>query len=135
MICLDANIVIAIVSMRNTKLRRRLGEALQAGVQIALPVVALQELRYGFAKSPRREVEERRLEKFLGLGIAILPFEEDDAVHASAIRAAMDVYDTPIDTYDALMAAQACRHGAALATLNKRGFNRVPGLEVTDWSE
>ncbi|SIR48281.1 type II toxin-antitoxin system VapC family toxin [Bosea sp. TND4EK4] len=135
MICLDANVVIAIVTMRNTKLRRRLGEALHAGTPIVLPVVALQELRYGFAKSTQHEVEEQRFEKFLSLGIAILPFEADDALQAAEIRTAMDVYYAPMDPYDALVAAQALRHGATLATLNKEGFERVPGLKVMDWAE
>ncbi|WP_439492041.1 type II toxin-antitoxin system VapC family toxin [Bosea sp. (in: a-proteobacteria)] len=135
MICLDASVVIAILNMRSAKLRRRLGYALHAGMPISLPVVALHELRYGFAKGPQRDVEEQRLEKFLSLGIAILPFEADDALHAAKIRAAMDVYYTPMDPYDALVAAQALRHGSMLATLNKEGFERVPGLEVVDWSE
>lgn len=135
MICLDASVVIAIVSMRSVKPRRRLGDALHAGTPIALPVVALHELRYGFAKSSQREVEEQRFEKFLSLGMAILPFEAEDALHAAKIRAAMDVYYAPMDPYDALAAAQALRHGAALATLNKEGFERVPGLSVMDWSE
>lgn len=135
MICLDASVAIAIVNMRSAKPRRRLGDALQAGTPIALPVVALHELRYGFTKSPQREVDERRFEKFLSLGIAILPFEADDALHAAEIRAAMDVYSAPMDTYDGLVAAQALRHGATLATLNKEAFARVPQLNVLDWSE
>jgi tRNA(fMet)-specific endonuclease VapC len=135
MICLDASVVIAIVNMRSANPRRRLGDALHAGTPIALPVVALHELRYGFAKSPQREVEEQRFAKFLSLGIAILPFETDDALNAAEIRAAMDVYSTPMDPYDGLVAAQALRHGATLATLNKEGFERVPGLSVMDWSE
>lgn len=135
MICLDASVVIAIVNMRSANPRRRLGDALHAGTPIALPVVALHELRYGFAKSPQREVEEQRFAKFLSLGIAILPFETEDALHAAEIRAAMDVYSAPMDPYDGLVAAQALRHGATLATLNKEGFERVPGLSVMDWSE
>lgn len=135
MICLDTNVVIAIVNMRNAKLRQRLASALHAGTPIALPVVALHELRYGFTKSPQREVEEQRLEKFLSLGITILHFEGDDALHAAEIRAEMDVNSVPMDPYDALVAAQAIRHGAMLATLNKKGFARVRELNVLDWSE
>ena len=33
-----------------------------------------------------------------------------------------------------LAAAQARRRGAALVTLNRREFERVPGLIVTDWA-
>jgi tRNA(fMet)-specific endonuclease VapC len=38
-----------------------------------------------------------------------------------------------IGPYDCLIAAQARRRAAALATLNVREFARVPGLIVMDW--
>ena len=133
MICLDTNIVIGIVNGRSSSLRRRLGEQMRAGTPIALPVIALFEMRYGFAKSDRRDDSERLLEKFLGLGIAVLPFEAEDAAHAGDIRAELETAGTPIGHYDYLIAAQARRRGAALATLDAREFDRVPGLIVVDW--
>ena len=91
MICLDTNIVISIVNGRSPSLRHRLGEQMRAGTPIALPVIALfGKLRYGFAKSDRREHNERLLEQFLGLGIELLPFEPEDAVHAGDIRAELE---------------------------------------------
>jgi tRNA(fMet)-specific endonuclease VapC len=134
MICLDTNIVISIVNGRSSSLRHRLGEQMRSGVVAALPVVALFEMRYGFAKSSRREQSEHLLERFLGLGIEVLPFEKDDAMHAGDIRAELESAGTPIGFYDYLIAAQARRHGAALVTLNVREFSRVPGLIVTDWA-
>jgi tRNA(fMet)-specific endonuclease VapC len=67
-------------------------------------------------------------------GIAVaLPVETEDAVHAGNIRAELETAGTPIGHYDYLIAAQARRRGAALVTLNRREFARVPGLLVTDW--
>ena len=134
MICIDTNIVISIVNGRSSSLRHRLGEQMRAGTSVALPVVVLFEMRYGFAKSDRREHSERLLERFLGLGIEVLPFEAEDAVHAGEIRAQLESAGTPIGHYDYLIAAQARRHGAALVTLNSREFERVPGLIVTYWA-
>jgi tRNA(fMet)-specific endonuclease VapC len=133
MICLDTNIVIGIVSGRNSSFRHRLGEQMRGGTPIGLPVIALFEMRYGFAKSDRREHNERLLERFLGLGIDLLPFEPEDAMHAGDIRAALEKAGTPIGHYDILIAAQARRHGATLVTANAREFARVPGLLVADW--
>jgi tRNA(fMet)-specific endonuclease VapC len=135
MICLDTNIVISIVSGRSSPLRHRLGEHIRTGTAVALPVVALFEMRYGFAKSSRREHNERLLEKFLGLGVDVLPFEVEDAAHAGDIRAELERKGTPIGHYDYLIAAQARRHGAALVTLNAREFERVSGLLVVNWGE
>ncbi|XSC44345.1 type II toxin-antitoxin system VapC family toxin [Bradyrhizobium sp. RDT10] len=134
MICLDTNIVIWIVNGRSSSLRHRLGEQMRAGTPIALPVIALFEMRYGFAKSDRRDHNEQLIERFLGLGIDILPFEAEDAEHAGNIRAELETAGTPIGHYDYLIAAQARRRGASLVTLNRREFARVPGLLLTDWT-
>ena len=113
MICLDTNIVIWIINGRSSSLRHRLGEQIRAGTPIALPVVALLEMRYGVAKSGQRAQNELLLERFLSLGIDVLPFETEDAVRAGDIRAELERVGTPIGHYDYLIAAQARRHGAS----------------------
>ncbi len=107
---------------------------MRGGTPIAMPVIALFEMRYGFAKSDRRDVNEHLLERFLGLGIEVLPFEMEDAAHAGDIRAHLERRGTPIGPYDILIAAQARRRGAGLVTLNRREFERVPRLIVVDWT-
>jgi tRNA(fMet)-specific endonuclease VapC len=91
-------------------------------------------MRFGIAKSDRREHSERLLERFLGLGIDVLPFDAEDAAHAGDIRALLESKGTPIGPYDCLIAAQARRRGATLVTLNTREFSRVSGLMVADWA-
>src|SRR5258708_9858696 len=134
MICLDTNIVIGIVNGRSSSLRLRLEEQMRSGTPVVLPVIALFEMRYGFAKSDRREHSERLLDRFLGLGVDVLPFEPEDAAHAGDIRAHLERRGTPIGPYDILIAAQARCRDAALVTLNQREFDRVPGLIVVNWA-
>ena len=134
MICLDTNIVIGIVNGRNLSLRLRLQEQMRSGTEVALPVVALFEMRYGFAKSDRREHHQRLLDRFLAVGVKVLPFEPEDAEHSGDIRAHLERRGMPIGPYDILIAAQARCRGATLVTANVRGFERVPGLLVTDWA-
>jgi tRNA(fMet)-specific endonuclease VapC len=134
MICLDTNIVIWIVNGRSSSLRHRLGEQLRGNTPIALPVIALFEMRYGFAKGGRRAENEQQLDKFLSLGIDVLPFEAEDAAHAGDIRAELERKGTPIGPYDCLIAGQARRRSATLVTLNSREFERVPGLLVVNWT-
>jgi tRNA(fMet)-specific endonuclease VapC len=134
MICLDTNIVIGIVNGRNSSLRHRLGDQMRAGMPVALPAIALFEMRYGFAKSLLRDQNELLLERFLGLGVDILSFDAEDAAHAGDIRAVLEKNGTPIGPYDCLIAAQARRRGATLVTANSREFARVPGLLLTDWT-
>ena len=91
-------------------------------------------MRYGHARSDRQAEAERLLDEFLAPGIAVLPFDAEDAAHAGDIRAHLESKGTPIGHYDYLIAAQARRRGATLVTANGREFERVPGLLVTDWT-
>lgn len=134
MICLDTNVVIAVINRRNADVARRMGEALTQSVEIGLPVIVLYELRCGYARSDRKALMEALLAEFLSPGIAVLPFEEEDARHAGDIRAELEKRGQPIGHYDYLIAAQARRRRAILVTANGREFTRVPGLMVTDWA-
>jgi tRNA(fMet)-specific endonuclease VapC len=134
MICLDTNIAIYVMNRRVPSVRHRLAEQLRLGTEIGFPVIALFELRYGHARSDRRTESDKLLAEFLAPGIAVLPFEAEDAAHAGDIRAHLESKGAPIGHYDCLIAAQARRRDAALVTLNVREFSRVPGLIVVDWS-
>jgi tRNA(fMet)-specific endonuclease VapC len=134
MICLDTNIAIYVMNRRVPSVRRRLAEQLRLGTEIGFSTIALFELRYGRARSDRWAEVDRLLAEFLAPGIVVLPFDTEDATHAGDIRAHLESAGTPIGPCDYLIAAQARRRGAALATLNMREFNRVPGLIVIDWA-
>jgi len=133
MICLDTNIAIYVINRRMPSVRFRLAEQLRLGTEIGFSAVALFELRYGHARSDRRAESDRLLAEFLAPGIAILPFDAEDAAHAGDIRAYLESEGTPIGPYDCLIAAQARRRSATLVTANVREFERVPGLLVTGW--
>jgi tRNA(fMet)-specific endonuclease VapC len=134
MICLDTNIAIYVINRRVPAVRLRLAEQLRLGTEIGFPVICLFELRYGHARSGRRAECDRLLAEFLAPGIAVLPFEAEDAAHAGDIRAVLESKGTPIGPYDCLIAAQARRRGAILVTANGREFERVPGLIVVNWT-
>lgn len=133
MFCLDTNIVIGIINGRATAVEARFRETV-GRAPLMLSAVVLFELRYGYAKSDRRLRMEALLATFLAPGVEVLPFDEDDAAEAGDIRAVLEAQGAPIGPYDILIAAQARRRGAALVTLNRREFERVPGLIVTDWA-
>jgi tRNA(fMet)-specific endonuclease VapC len=134
MICLDTNIAIYVINRRFPSVRLRLAEQLRLGTEIGLSAIALLELRYGHARSERRADSDRLLAEFLAPGIAVLPFDAEDAAHAGDIRAYLESKGTPIGPFDNLIAAQARRRGATLVTANGGEFARVPGLMVTDWT-
>ncbi|MCP4565673.1 MAG: type II toxin-antitoxin system VapC family toxin [Bosea sp.] len=134
MLCLDTNVIVFAINGRVPAVEQRLRQELAAGTTLLIPSIVLFELRYGIAKSVRREASTRVLDAFLAEGFELLPFDDDDAAEAGDIRAALEASGTPIGAYDTLIAAQARRRGVVLVTGNRREFERVPGLMVTDWA-
>lgn len=134
MFLLDTNAVIYALNERDPAIARRLDEELARGTRIVLSTIVLYELRYGIARSRRRAKNAGVLEDFLALPLRIEPFGPEDAAHAGDIRGHLTDRGTPIGPYDVLIAAQARRLGAVLVTSNRREFERVPGLMVTDWA-
>ena len=134
MFCLDTNIIIHALNRRRPEFAARISNELRAGLPLMVPAIVRYELEYGFAKGDRRAANRAILETLLARGFKQLAFDQDDAAEAGDIRAALERQGTPIGPYDVLIAAQARRRGAVLVTLNRREFERVPGLMVTDWA-
>ena len=131
---LDTNVVIALLRNRPLSARRRLRRVASGDAAIAVSSVVLYELWYGVARSERRRENAERLRIFLSGNINVVPFDEEDAVTAGDLRAALETAGTPIGPYDLLIAAQALRSGATLVTANVSEFARVHGLVWQDWT-
>lgn len=134
MICLDTNIIIAVINQRGAAVRQRLMKTLHEDTIVGIPTVVLYELWYGIKKSARAQANNDALDNFLALDVTPWPFEPEDAEEAGDIRAVLERLGTPIGPYDVLIAAQARRRGAILVTANKNEFARVPGLQTQDWT-
>lgn len=133
MFCLDTNTIIFALNKRKPTVDQRLRRELAARTRLMIPITVLFELRFGIARSDRRERSTLILDAFLSAGFEVLPFDEEDAAHAGDILASLASTGTPVGPYDVLIAAQARRRGAVLVTDNRREFERVTGLMVTDW--
>jgi tRNA(fMet)-specific endonuclease VapC len=135
MISLDTNVVISVINLRSSSVRSRLEEVLVRGEEVKVSSIVLFELRYGIAKSARREHNASRLADFMTGRIEPLAFDAADAEEAGEIRATLEHEGRPIGYYDILIAAQARRRNALLVSANMREFTRVPGLRVEDWTK
>ena len=134
MFCLDTNIIIFALNRRRPEIVVRLTAELKARTRLIVPVAALFELEYGIAKSDRAQQSRAALDALLACGFEQPAFDSVDAREAADIRAYLEGEALPIGPFDYLIAAQARRRGATLVTLNRREFERVPGLVVTDWA-
>lgn len=127
---LDTNAVIALLNEPNGRLAQRMKQ--QAPATFGLPAIVLHELYYGAFKSQYRD---RNLIRVDGLQFEVVPFDQDDARQAGAIRALLALQGTPIGGYDVLIAGQARSRGLGLITRNVREFGRVDGLRVENWED
>jgi tRNA(fMet)-specific endonuclease VapC len=133
MFFLDTNVIIAVMNRRDDAIDVRLQNEIAAGGGLIVPVLVLFELRYGAAKSQNPARNHERIDAFLTAITEIIGFDDTDAGEAAEIRAFLESKGTPIGPYNLLIASQARRREAVLVTLNRREFERVPGLMVTDW--
>jgi len=131
---LDTNIVVALLRNKPARVRERLRLAVSETAKIIVSSVVLFELWYGVARSGRPQENTERLRAFLSGNVSVLPFEEGDAAIAGDLRATLETGGTMIGPYDLLIAAQALRTGATLATANVSEFARVNGLMWEDWT-
>ncbi|MGO9468865.1 MAG: type II toxin-antitoxin system VapC family toxin [Isosphaeraceae bacterium] len=131
---LDTNIVVALLKNKPARVRERLRQVVSEDALVAVSSVVLFELWYGVARSGRPQENTERLRAFLSGDISLVPFEDEDAAIAGSLRASLETAGTPIGPYDLLIAAQALRAGATLATANVSEFARVTGLVWEDWT-
>ena len=131
---LDTNTVVALLRNRPARVRERLLHAVSERASIVVSTVVLFELWYGVARSGRPEENAEKLRALLSSDISILSFEDSDAAIAGDLRAHLEASGNAIGPYDLLIAAQALRANATLATANTSEFARVPGLVWEDWS-
>lgn len=100
----------------------------------------MAEVMYGVETLPQGKrtarllaaVERMFADDFAG---RILPFDEDAARAFAAIAASRGRAGRPISQFDAMIAAIARSHRAAVATRNTAGFDHCAIQVIDPWSE
>ena len=129
---LDTNACIQYLTLRSGALIARLQAT--SPREIALCSVVKSELTYGAHKSARKQKNLETLTKFFE-PLASLPFDDNAAVIAGEVRAALERLGTPVGPNDLLIASIALANGLVLVTHNTAEFGFVPGLTTEDWEE
>ena len=131
---LDTNAVSDIMQ-HDPKTWKRLEEIQPAEVILCSPVGA--EIRYGLARLPegsrRRQLLELEYRQIRDAANWV-DWNEAAADRFGAIKATLERAGAIIEDFDIAIAAVALELRAGVATRNVRHFERIPGLEVEDWS-
>lgn len=100
--------------------------------EIAIPAIVLYELQVGIAKSSSPKKRVGQLAQLTSV-VRVLPFQQQEADAAAAIRARLEKQGKPIGPYDVLIAGTALAVGATLVSRNLKEFRRIRGLRVENW--
>ena len=114
----------------NAKLRTRLSNTFgQWGIS-AITYSELAAHQFG-TQSP---VIEEIIGEFLK-DVDAVPFASGDALEAGRLRAKLQQAGSPIGAADTLIAGHALSLGVTLVTNNTKHFAKVPGLQITNWTD
>lgn len=127
---LDTNIAIFVIRQRPPQ---ALAVFNQHAGRMALSAITLAELMHGAEKSGRPTANLAVVEDFCSR-LEVLPYGPKAAQHYGQIRAALELAGTPVGVNDLHIAAHARSEGLVVVTNNRREFDRVPALQVEDWS-
>jgi predicted nucleic acid-binding protein len=99
---------------------------------VAIAAITASELLHGVerARTPAARTTRGRFVEALLEAIPVLPFGPAEARAHAAAWAALAGKGTVIGAHDLLVAATALAAGYRVATLNRREFSRVAGLQL-----
>ena len=103
---------------------------LRQAAQVAIPVIVLEEYRYGISRSRYRKYEQW-LSEYLS-SFRILDVDERTSVHYNAVRRERKKAGTPFPYHDAWIAALCRQHPLPLLSRD-RHFDAVPGIIRLEW--
>lgn len=139
MVVLDTD-VLTLVQRKQGERFSRLAARMESAVEgIHVTIVSFEEQMRGWlavcakARTPERyAIEASRLhELFLDFGNwEVLPFDGRCAAEYKKLRAAK----VNIGTMDLRIASIVLVHDATLITMNRRDYEKVPGLRVEEWT-
>ena len=103
------------------------------GETLEVAAITVAELWHGVERAtlPHRSRRERYITTFLER-VLIAPYTERTALEHANIWAELESSGKMIGMYDLIVAATARERGSTVATFNRRHFENVKGLNVTE---
>ena len=129
---LDTNTCIAVIRKKSPTVVQHIKQ--HPVTDIAVSTITIAELQYGVQKSGKIPQNQQALNQFL-LPFFFLDFDYPATQEYGIIRAHLEAQGTPIGSLDMLLAAQARGHSLIFVTNNVKEFQRVPNLQIEDWTK
>jgi tRNA(fMet)-specific endonuclease VapC len=103
------------------------------GEKLEVAAITVADLWHGVERAtlPHRSRRERYISTFLER-VLVAPYTERTALEHANIWAELESSGKMIGMYDLIVAATARERGSTVATFNRRHFENVKGLNVTE---
>lgn len=101
---------------------------------LAISAICEAEVLYGLELKKSQRLDAL-YDALLKERLRVLPVDSGVAKHFASLKAWAKVNGRVLSDFDLLISATARAHDLALATLNLRDFQGLPGLAVEDWSQ
>jgi tRNA(fMet)-specific endonuclease VapC len=130
---LDTNVLSLLVRAQpSAQLIRRLGE--RPAESLFTSCICVMELRHGAARRRDGGALWQRIEREILSRVRILAIGVEQALLAGDILAHPWAAGKPIDVEDVLIGATAISKGLTVVTNNLAHFQRIPNLQLEDWT-
>ena len=130
---LDTDICIYLIRKKPASVIEKLNSL--ANEVIGLSVISIFELQFGVEKSQHPKQYQTAVNHFLEPIQQIPVVDRQVAERAAMIRADLQKKETPIGSYDMLIAATALTQNVILVSNNTKEFERVEGLMLENWAK
>ncbi len=115
----------------NTNVQNNLRQHINDSISIS--VITLMELYYGARKSQKVAINLAKI-KMLEQSIETLPVGLESTEIFGLIKAQLETAGNRLDDFDLLIASCAMAHNLTLVTNNTKHFQRIDGLNLTNWA-
>ena len=131
---LDTNICSYIMRERPESVLTELQSRVMHRDRIVISAITYAELRFGAIgkkSSPKHNVI---VDEFMARIDAVLAWDKGAVEATAQIKKYLSDKGTTIGNNDTMIAGNAVSEGCILVTNNRKEFDRVPDLEIEDWS-
>ncbi|MFV1976501.1 MAG: type II toxin-antitoxin system VapC family toxin [Candidatus Scalindua sp.] len=131
---LDTNTCLYIMRERPESVLTELQSRVQQRDRIVISAITYAELRFGAMGKKASPKHNVIVDEFMARIDAVLAWDKAAVEFTAKVKKQLSDKGTPIGNNDTMIAGHALSVNCVLVTNNRKEFERVPDLEIEDWT-
>ena len=131
---LDTNICSYIMREKPESVLTELQARVQHRDRIVISAITYAELRFGAIGKKSSPKHNIIIDEFMARVDAVLSWDKGAVEATTIIKKTLSDNGNSIGINDTMIAGHAVSEGCVLVTNNRKEFDRVPGLEIENWT-